>query len=140
MSTKYWIYLLIALILVAALYFFFYEKDPAKVAGNQLIERQPEAKGKRTITTTEAQTFANQLEAAMQGFGTNEERINVIIDRLKTGSDIKTVDDAFGIRNKQSLGSWLASDFYLNEFNKRLNAKGIKYAPPIIDLRKWYEF
>ena len=134
------IWYLIAFITAFVLYFFFFRKSDEQQAEGELKDRQPRARGPKTISDFEARTYANQLEGAMEGAGTNETRINLVIENLSSSNDVKAIDDAFGIRQKHSLGAWLSSDGYLEDFTRRLEEKGISYSPPIIDKRAWYEF
>lgn len=129
-----------ALIGLAALYFFFFKKGAEEVAENELKNRQPQVSGSQTINSFDAKVYANQMEGAMTGWGTNEDRINVIIDQLNTNKDVKALDDAFGIRQNRSLGAWLLLDGYYDTFIQKLKQRSIGYAPPIVDQSSWYDF
>lgn len=138
--------LLILFITALAIYFLLRNKDKAdqRRAERKLDENRGEVSGGGSVvlvnyTAGQYQDFANQLEGAMRGVGTDEDAIEAVILKLKSNADAARLNEAFGIRDKHSLGSWLNSDGELREVNNMLEAQGITYRFPLIDERSRLE-
>lgn len=95
-----------------------------------------------TITQAQASSFASSLFAAMDGYGTDEDRILNIFRQLKNDADYAYVQSAYGVREVSS-GAWnpepnfkgtlsgaLSSELdsdYVARINKILADKKISY-------------
>lgn len=96
-----------------------------------------------TYSQTQYNTWADKLEQAMSGQGTDEEQIADVFHFMQNKSDVLKLVKAFGVRDytddkllmwnvKQfNLNEWLAAELdseELNEYiNKQLQAKQINY-------------
>ena len=63
-----------------------------------------------TISEKQAMTFANQLETAMKGWGTDNDVIKSVFNQLQTQGDYLLVQKKFGIRDGENLNEWLVDD------------------------------
>lgn len=72
------------------------------------------AKENLTITVSDAGLYANTLYGAMQSYGTDEDTIYSIIDKINTKDDMLLVIKAFGMK-KYSWGS--RASFFGEEYN-----------------------
>lgn len=95
-----------------------------------------------TISKAQAQSFAQSLFTAMDGYGTDEDAIIGVFKNLKNDADFAMVSNAYGIREvssgawnpepnyKGSLSGALTSELsqsWKDEINKILAGKKIKY-------------
>lgn len=60
--------------------------------------------------------MADALQAAMQGFGTNEIAIYKVFEKMKNPLDLETLITAFGTRKGETLSQWLLGDMQESEF------------------------
>lgn len=97
---------------------------------------------KSTISKAQAQSFAQTLFTAMDGYGTDEDAILGVFKNLKNDADFAMVQNAYAVREISS-GAWnpepnfkgtlsgaLTSELsqsYKDEINKILAGKKIKY-------------
>lgn len=58
-----------------------------------------------TLSKTQITQFANQLQSAMEGYGTDNAKILSIFNNVKNDADVLAIISAFGIR-KISSGTW----------------------------------
>lgn len=97
---------------------------------------------KATISKAQAQSFAQSLFTAMDGYGTDENAIIGVFKNLKNDADFAMVSNAYGVREissgafnpepnyKGSLSGALTSELsqgWKDEINKILASKKIKY-------------
>lgn len=88
-------------------------------------------KSNLTITKTQAKTYADQLYTAMKGFGTDEDTIFTVFNRIETNDDLNLILSQFGIRDNETLPQWLIGDLSSSDrrkLNQILAGKGIDYA------------
>lgn len=78
-----------------------------------------------TISEKQALTFANQLEVAMKGWGTDNDVIKNVFNQLQTQGDYLLVQKKFGIRDGENLIEWLVDDGALEYSQDILTRKGI---------------
>lgn len=88
-----------------------------------------------TYTNTQYQIFADGLYSAMADswliYGTDEDAIKSIMQKMKNDADVLKVNTIFGIRDGYSLSAWFTSelsnedlDFYVNQ---PLRANGVTF-------------
>lgn len=73
-------------------------------------------------------TFADQLYAAMDGWGTDEESIYNVMYKIKNDVDYMKLVEAFGVRDSESLSEWISGDCNtkeINEINSILKNNGV---------------
>lgn len=87
---------------------------------------------KASFSKSEYNTFANQLENAMAGSGTDENTIFKIFNKMENDLDILNLETAFGLRSSwgsnYDLSEWLRGDLGttdMNKLNQILSGKGI---------------
>ncbi len=87
---------------------------------------------KASFSKSEYNTFANQLENAMAGSGTDENLIFKIFNKMENDLDILNLETAFGLRSSwgsnYDLSEWLRGDLGttdMNKLNQILSGKGI---------------
>lgn len=72
--------------------------------------------------------FADRMEIAMKGAGTDEDIIYKVYSYLHNDADMVKLNQAFGIRNESTLREWLLGDLDASEIakiNELLRDKGI---------------
>ena len=75
--------------------------------------------------------FANRLEAAMKGPGTDEDSIFSVFMMMKNESDVRQLINTFGSRKGENLSEWLLGDLStddINAINGILARNGINYS------------
>ncbi len=87
-----------------------------------------------TLTTHELQTMADGIYDALDGWGSDEDKVKDIFNRLKTDADVINLIEAFGIRDGETLQQWLDGDLDRDDtvdgiaaLNNILASKGISY-------------
>ncbi len=86
-------------------------EDKAKALGDLKSDEPPVVSGGiATFTDNQYKIFANRLFIAMDGFGTDETEMRSVISEMRTARDMWKLDNAFGIRGGESLGSWIANE------------------------------
>ena len=95
---------------------------------------------KKSYTDTQYKAWADQLYNAMADYwlwyGTDEQAIISIMEKMKNRSDVISLVSAFGLRSgiiegASGLGVWLKSElssFYINQINDMFANKGIQYS------------
>ncbi len=77
---------------------------------------------KATYSKSQYNTFADQLEAAMRGWGTDEETIWMVLRKIKNDIDFINLDQAYGLRESDGrmwdLATWMRGDLSTNEIKK----------------------
>lgn len=74
------------------------------------------------------QNYANKLEIAMSGMGTDETSIYSVFKAMKNDADLIMLDKAFGVRDESDLSQWLYDDLASSEIstiNKILSFNGV---------------
>lgn len=102
---------------------------------NQQLEDQINSTGQRLSYPDNNYTlWADQLETAMYGPGTDEDAVYQVMRTMKNDADVYKLISAFGMRkgflqwNAQSLPSWIQGDFSdRTEINNILKSNGIAY-------------
>jgi hypothetical protein len=130
---------------VIVIYFLFRRKKllPTKAetaTATELITEQ--ATTAATYPNSQYQTWANQLETAMDDIGTDENTIISIFKNLKNNTDYLKLFQAFGTRkytggylpgwanDSWDLGQWLVEELdseEITQINNELASKGITY-------------
>jgi len=133
--------LLTLLVAGALLYVFLRSRDyfDSRSAEKKRRNEKPETQDWKTYEDAFYKNVANVILDAMKGFGTREDQILDEIIKLKTDRDAELLDDAFGIRDKQSLGAWLNSEGILHEVHEQLEKMNINYTFPIADERSAFD-
>lgn len=87
---------------------------------------------KASFSKSEYNTFANQLENAMAGVGTDGPTVFKIFNKMENNLDILNLETSFGLRSSwgksYDLTEWLRGDFStsdMNKLNQILSQKGI---------------
>lgn len=89
--------------------------------------------GKPSYSNSQYLSFANKLEQAMKGWGTDDKSVQSVLNSIKNSYDWKMIIKTFGIRDGENLLAWLRDDFDShntfsvdqNDLNKILKSKGI---------------
>jgi mannitol-specific phosphotransferase system IIBC component len=105
----------------------------------QVLNQNPATK--QTITTGQANSYANKIFASMNGKGTYEDEIVDVFKKIKNDADFLAISKSFGTRTIESR-VWLVEDFrgtliqcladelssgYVTDINNILKSKKIKY-------------
>ena len=90
--------------------------------------------GIRSYNNAKYQALAAKIYGALKGLGTDEQALYSALNELRSDEDAKALDLAFGIKQGESLGAWIAGDGEQAEVNKLLESKGINYKFPILEI------
>lgn len=71
----------------------------------------------QSFSKSEYASFADQIEVAIYGFGTDEDTIYNVFNQMNNDLDIVQLEKAFGVRDGQSLASWLTGDLSSDEID-----------------------
>jgi hypothetical protein len=71
-----------------------------------------------TLTQTQLNTFASSLYAAMDGVGTDEDKIYNVFRAMGTRSDVLQLIKTFGVKDGETLTEWLNGDLSSKEIDK----------------------
>ncbi len=71
-----------------------------------------------TLTQTQLNTFASSLYAAMDGLGTDEDKIYNVFRAMGTRSDVLQLIKTFGVKDGETLTEWLNGDLSSKEIDK----------------------
>ena len=71
-----------------------------------------------TLTQTQLNTFASSLYAAMDGLGTDEDKIYNVFRAMGTRSDVLQLIKTFGVKDGETLTEWLYGDLSSKEIDK----------------------
>lgn len=83
---------------------------------------------KPSYTSDKYLLWADRLEYAMDGSGTDEQIIYNVYRYMKNDADMVKLNQAFGIRDDATLNQWIKGDVDIEiiaELNKQLREKGI---------------
>jgi len=105
-----------------------------KKAESEIEDKAEKATGIAAFPAAYYETLANRIFIAMKGLGTNEKEVINVIDQLSSNRDAGMLDAAFGIRQNESLGSWLLSDGEALNVELQMQKNGLNYTFSIIDL------
>lgn len=107
----------------------------SQTAGQKGEEAAYIAKGQsKTFTSSQYSQFADKLDQAMRGPGTNEDAIFVVFNAMKNDLDVLALESAFGMRagawqwSEYDLGTWLRDELGssdMQRLNALLSQKGI---------------
>lgn len=105
------------------------------IKNRQQLEDQINETGQRPSYSDSRYTqWADQLETAMYGAGTDEQMVFQVMNYMNNDADVLKLISAFGTRkgfmqwNAQTLPQWIQGDFSdRSEINNILKAKGISY-------------
>jgi len=80
---------------------------------------------------TQYQIFADALLTAMKGFGTDEDAVKDVMNKMNNNADILKLIQVFGVRDGYGLSAWITDDFSAEDKDKYINqvlrSKGITY-------------
>ena len=71
-----------------------------------------------SFSPTQLNAYATTLFYAMEGVGTNEEKIYSVFEQMKTRSDILALIQAYGIKDSMNLNQWISSELTSRELKK----------------------
>ena len=71
-----------------------------------------------TLTQMQLNTFASSLYAAMDGAGTDEDKIYNVFRAMGTRSDVLQLIKTFGVKDGETLTEWLYGDLSSKEIDK----------------------
>ena len=71
-----------------------------------------------TLTQTQLNTFASSLYAAMDGAGTDEDKIYNVFRAMGTRSDVLQLIKTFGVKDGETLTEWFNGDLSSKEIDK----------------------
>jgi len=112
-----------------------------KLLNKEFYDLQKDQSTKATLSKGQMATMANNIFAAMDGYGTDEDTIIRELRKVKTDGDFVGLQNAFGIREISSgrfnpspnfKGTFTAaltdelSDYWISQINKGLKTRGIK--------------
>lgn len=83
---------------------------------------------KQSYSDSYYDTLANKLETAIKGWGTDEQAVYSVFDKLNNNVDFIKLEKAFSVRESQDMREWLKGDLDTEEIKKlnaRLKANGI---------------
>lgn len=134
--------LIITAAVLLAVWYFFIFRDTDKSAAKDIEEQQKQVPRQQSpnYTPGEFQAMANDIEAALDRWGTDEELLFSTLGKLLNDADAHALNATFGLRSGRSLGSWLQSDGEYKAVEDLLTAKGIAYRFNIIDNSPFYDF
>ena len=138
MSTNLKKYALIAsavIILLAAVLYIVLKLKKSISTGIKLAENTSEANKeisteRLTLTSSQYNTLASKLYAAMAGIGTDEEAVYDAFRNINTYSDLMQLMSVFGSKDGLTLREWLYDDLSasdINKINEILASKSINY-------------
>ena len=80
---------------------------------------------------TQYEIFADALLTAMKGWGTDEDAVKDVMQKMNNNADILKLIQVFGIRDGYGLSAWITDDFSVADKDKYINqvlrSKGITY-------------
>ena len=102
-----------------------------KMDSNSIINQEMAATGQKpTYTDAQYRTFANELESAMRGAGTNNQKVYDVFKKMQSYLDVLKLIQAFGTKDDQNLHEWINAEWFLSigEINRILRGNGIDYS------------
>lgn len=134
-ATKYALMAAAVIILLAAVVYIVLKLKKSISTGIKLAENTSEANKeisteKLTLTSSQYNTLASKLYAAMAGIGTDEEAVYDAFRSINTYSDLMQLMSVFGSKDGLTLREWLFDDLSasdINKVNEILASKSINY-------------
>jgi hypothetical protein len=123
-------------VIVAGIAIYFGSKLFKKLKTNKDLQaankdiNELEKNQKQNYSDGQYSIWAQQLFVAMSGLGTDENAIYRVFGYMVNDLDVAKLIRAFGVKDDESLGEWLAGDLDSSEIekvNKILATKNIKY-------------
>lgn len=71
-----------------------------------------------TLTQMQLNTYASSLYVAMNGMGTDEDKIYNVFRAMGTRSDVLQLIKTFGVKDSETLTEWLYADLSAKEIDK----------------------
>ena len=71
-----------------------------------------------TFTQTQFNAFASALYAAMDGAGTDEQKIYNVFRQMQSRSDVLQLIKVFGVKDGETLTEWINDDLSASEIEK----------------------
>lgn len=132
---------IITLSVLLVLWYFFEYRSDKEIAAKDIEDQQKQVPRQQqpNYTPGEFQAMANDIEAALDRWGTDEELLFSTFGKLLNDADAHALNATFGLRSDRSLGSWLQSDSEYKAIEDLLTAKGITYRFNIIDNSPFYD-
>lgn len=135
MTKKYIVIGIIAIVtlIVGVIVFFLLKSkisNEIKEAENTQEANKEIDSSKLSLTTSQYNTIASKLYAAMAGMGTDEDAIYDAFRGINNYSDLMRVMQAFGSKDNMTLREWLYDDCgadEINKINEILASKNINY-------------
>lgn len=117
-------------------------RDSSKATKSDLKNLNKNQDTAQTISDSQAEAYASSIFSALNGYGTDEDAIVSVFDKVKNEADVLAISNAFGVREVSS-GSWNPepnykgdlsgalredlSDYWVNKLNEVLADKGITF-------------
>jgi hypothetical protein len=100
-----------------------------EIDDKQVIEDAIAETGKQpSYSDSQYRVMAEQLYAAMKGWGTNEESIYNVFRQMKSRVDVLKLIDAYGVKDGEDLVTWLNGDLWsFTKINQILRDNGVDY-------------
>lgn len=83
----------------------------------------PDQQTRASYSPSEMKTFADKLEKAMAGVGTDEDAVSDVMKKMNNDLDILLLIQSFGVRDDENLTEWLNGDGVAELSNKILATK-----------------
>lgn len=106
-------------------------KTSEAITTNAALASELASGGSLSYSTSEYNSMAARIYAAVKGPGTDEDTIYAQFNKLKTKADLLRLIAAFGTKDEMTLSEWLADDLNNSEINKVNNIlanSGIDYS------------
>lgn len=82
---------------------------------------------KQNYSDNQYKSWANSLDKAMRGLGTDNDAVMKVFKRMKNELDVININKNFGVRDNENLGEWLYQDGVAAMVNKQLTTQGINW-------------
>ena len=132
MKTK--IFSIIIILIIIVLLFWGGKKLSNYIRSFKIAERMEIAElasqgVKVSYTDAQFKTYADTLERAMKGLGTDVNSVHNVFKLMKNRADVLKLIEKFGVRDGQDLRQWLDAEImlYMKDINGILARNGIDY-------------
>lgn len=85
----------------------------------------PDQQIRASYTPQQMKTYADKLETAMDGLGTDNDAVKDVFSKMNNDLDILLLIEQFGVRDDDDLGEWLADDGATEYVNEILETKAM---------------
>lgn len=85
----------------------------------------PDQQIRASYTPQQMKTYADKLETAMSGLGTDNDAVKDVFKKMNNDLDILLLIEQFGVRDDDDLGEWLADDGATEYVNEILDTKAM---------------